>query len=55
MLESVVVTPRGLAAQGFGALVDQPRVATPNCLAYSAFSRCQPRNFIASPPTMRAI
>ncbi len=24
----------------------------PNCLAYSAFNRCQP-NFIASPPTMR--
>src|SRR6266849_4102572 len=24
----------------------------PNCLAYSAFSRCQPSNFIASPPTM---
>src|SRR6516164_5042932 len=39
--------------QGFGALVDQPRVATPNCLAYSVFSRCQPPNFIASPPTMR--
>src|SRR5258708_1276556 len=25
----------------------------PNCLAYSAFSRCQPPNFIASGPTMR--
>src|SRR5580693_3547028 len=25
----------------------------PNCLAYSAFSRCQPPNCIASPPAMR--
>jgi|SRR6201987_457453 hypothetical protein len=28
-------------------------VSTPNCLAYSACSRCQPPNFIASGPTMR--
>src|SRR5207248_9894998 len=26
---------------------------TPNCFAYSACSRCQPANFIASGPTMR--
>ena len=25
----------------------------PNCWAYSAFSRCQPSNLIASPPAMR--
>src|SRR6185312_13735720 len=25
----------------------------PNCLAYSAFSRCQPPNFMASTPAMR--
>ena len=30
-------------------------VSIPNCLAYSAFSRCQPPNFIASPPTMRSM
>src|SRR5271170_1223871 len=29
--------------------------STPNCLAYSAFSLCQPPNFIASGPTMRPI
>ena len=39
--------------QRFGALGGQPDVSTPNCFAYSAFSRCQPPNFIASPPTMR--
>src|SRR5260370_840841 len=39
--------------QRFGALGGQPGVSTPNCLAYSAFNRCQPPNFIASPPTMR--
>src|SRR5947207_8623104 len=39
--------------QRFGALGGQPGVSTPNCLAYSAFSRCQPPNFIASGPTMR--
>src|SRR5947208_11206098 len=27
--------------------------STPNCFAYSAFNRCQPANFIASPPAMR--
>ena len=27
--------------------------STPNCFAYSAFSRCQPPNFMASGPTMR--
>src|SRR5262245_61101829 len=37
----------------FGALVPQPGVSTLNCSAYSAFNRCQPPNFIASPPTMR--
>src|SRR2546422_11593767 len=26
---------------------------SPNCFAYSACSRCQPANFIASGPTMR--
>jgi hypothetical protein len=40
--------------QRFGALGGQLGVSTPNCLAYSAFSRCQP-NFIASAPTMRPI
>ena len=39
--------------QRFGVLVGQPGVSTPNCCAYSAFSRCQPPNFIASGPTMR--
>src|SRR6059036_2157862 len=33
----------------------QPGVSTPNCFAYSAFSRCQPPNFMASAPTMRPI
>src|SRR2546430_4734578 len=28
-------------------------VSTPNCVAYSAFSRCQPPNFMTSGPTMR--
>src|SRR5436309_128325 len=41
--------------QGFGALGGQPGLSTPNCFAYSAFNRCQPPNFIASPPTMRPI
>src|SRR6059036_2041175 len=35
--------------------VEQRRQATQNCLAYSAFSRCQPPNFIASGPTKRPI
>src|SRR2546426_6790149 len=42
-----------VALQRFGALGGQLGVSIPNCLAYSAFSRCQPPNFIASPPTMR--
>src|SRR5438132_5231446 len=41
--------------QRFEALGDHLGVSTPNCLAYSAFSRCQPPNFIASPPTMRPL
>src|SRR5215471_4899622 len=39
--------------QGFGALGGEPGVSTPNCFAYSLFNRCQPPNFIASPPAMR--
>src|SRR5881227_2113011 len=31
----------------------RPGVSTPNCVAYSAFSRRQPPNFMASGPTMR--
>src|SRR5437870_394518 len=42
-----------VALQRFAALGGQLGVSVPNCLAYSAFSRCQPPNFIASPPTMR--
>ena len=41
------------ALQRFGALGGQLGASTPNCLAYSAFSRCQPSNFMASPPAMR--
>ena len=33
----------------------QSGLSMPNCLAYSAFNRCQPPNFIASAPTMRPI
>src|SRR3954447_23614507 len=40
-------SPRFLGGQ-FGVLM-------PNCWAYSAFSRCQPANFVASPPAMRLI
>src|SRR5207247_2994060 len=39
--------------QRFEALGGQPGVSTPNCFAYSAFNRCQPSNFIASPLAMR--
>src|SRR5262249_50479000 len=39
--------------QRFGALVVQPGISRPNCLAYSAFNRCQPSNFMTSGPTMR--
>jgi hypothetical protein len=39
--------------QRCGALGGQLGVSTPNCFAYSAFNRCQPPNFIASPATMR--
>src|SRR5262249_18620219 len=39
--------------QRFGAVVVQPGVSRPNCLAYSAFNRCQPSNFMTSGPTMR--
>src|ERR1039458_8138143 len=37
--------------QRFGALGGQLGVSTPSCFAYSAFNRCQPPNFIASPPS----
>src|SRR6185437_7255733 len=37
------------------ALGGQLGAFTPNCAAYSAFSRCQPSNFVASGPAMRPI
>ena len=47
---------RGSAgAQDFAPPVAQLGGSTPNCLAYSALSRCHPANFMASGPTMRPI
>src|SRR5579862_2736071 len=37
----------------FADLGGQLGALTPNCRAYSAFSRCQPANFMASAPAMR--
>ena len=42
-----------LVLQDFAALPDQEGASTPNCFAYSALSRCQPLNFMASGPTIR--
>jgi hypothetical protein len=42
-------------SSGFIELSLVQAFSTPNCLAYSACSRCQPANFIASGPTMRPI